>query len=86
MTPSPLGRKLGKDGWMTAYLSINLLMTKIKNCDCEAGTETVKRDTKNRNCACTVVIRVRRWLVFLVTLFASLALSEEEPLQHTTYL
>lgn len=36
-----------------------------KNCDCEAGTETVKRDTKNRNCACTVAIRVRRWLVFL---------------------
>lgn len=35
-----------------------------KNCDCEAGTETVKRDTKNRNCACKVAIRVRRWLVF----------------------
>lgn len=51
---------------MDDRLSINLLMTKTKNCDCEAGTETVSwnRDTKKRNCACTVAIRVRRWLVF----------------------
>lgn len=71
---------------MDDCLSINLLMTKIKNCDCEAGTETVKRDTKNRNC--TVAIRVRRWFFgdAVALCIASLFLSEEEPLQHTTYL
>lgn len=76
---------------MDNCLSINLLMTKIKNCDCEAGTETVKRDTKNETVPVqTVAIRVRRWLVFfgdaVALCIASLSLSEEEPLQHTTYL
>lgn len=55
---------------MDDCLSINLLMTKIKKCDCEAGTETVKRDTKNEPVPVqTVAIRVRRWLgFFAVTL------------------
>lgn len=58
-----------------------------KKCDCEAGTETVKRDTKNRNCACTDSSHSCLPLVgFFGDAVASLSLSEEEPLQHTTYL